>query len=104
MLHTSHIECYSLALAEAMAVGGPSVIAYAGAMPELAQNGVSGLFYSPCDYRQCAQQVRCIIENPHLAQRLSQAARATAQQRNNIDDVVKRQIDIYNTIIANNYK
>lgn len=104
MLHTSHIESYSLALAEAMAVGVPSVIAYAGAMPELAQNGVSGLFYSPCDYRQCAQQVRCIIENPHLAQRLSQAARVTAQQRNNIDDVVKRQIDIYNTVIANNYK
>lgn len=100
MLHTSHVETYSLALAEAMAVGLPGVISYAGAMPELAQDGVTGLFYSPCDHRQCAHQVRRLIQEPNLARNISTASRHLAMQRNNIHTVTTRQIEIYKQVLS----
>ncbi len=99
MLHTSHVETYSLALAEAMAVGIPGVISYAGALPELAQDGITGLFYSPNDFRQCAYQVRRLIEEPQLAHNISVASREIAMMRNDIDSVTTRQIEIYNQVI-----
>ena len=57
MIQTSYVESYSLAVAEAQAVGVPSIISYAGAMPELAENNISGIFFSPGDYVSCASKM-----------------------------------------------
>ena len=100
MIHSSFVESYSLVLAEAMAVGVPGVISYAGAMSELAQDGVSGLFYSSADYRKCAYQVRRLIEDKELSRSISSAARRTAMERNNIQSVVANQLSIYNDVLS----
>lgn len=100
MIHSSFVESYSLVLAEAMAVGVPGVISYAGAMSELAQDGVSGLFYSSADYRKCAYQVRRLIEDKELSRSISSAARCTAMERNNIQSVVTKQLSIYNDVLS----
>ena len=96
----SYIETYCLALAEAMIVGVPTVVSYAGAMPELAQHNESSLFFPVGDYMSCSAQIEKLLNNMVLAEKLSIQARIEGLKRNNTDKVVKRQLEIYTKVIA----
>ena len=95
----SFIETYSLALAEAMLVGVPVVASYAGAMPELANDGESALFFPTGDESACAWQLDRILNDDELSIRLSHNARKTGLSRNAPRTVLERQLEIYNIIL-----
>ena len=95
----SYVETYSLFLAESMMVGVPSVVSFAGAMPQLGTHNKSALFFPVGDHWSCAQQIERIINEPELANKLSTEARITAFQRNNKTNVIQTQLDIYDKII-----
>lgn len=103
IVHPSFVESYSLALAESMAVGIPCVISYAGAMTELADDEISGLYYSPSDYRKCAYQIIRLIEDIDLSKSISKNAVVKALDRNELNSVVETQIGIYNKIIEKSH-
>ena len=98
MLQTSYVESYSLAVAEAMMIGVPLVISYAGAMPELAQDRVTALFYTPSDFFSCAYRLKQIIEDEKLAYGMSIASRSIAAQRNVSSVLGDLQISIYKEV------
>lgn len=100
MIQTSYVESYSLAVAEAQVIGIPSIISYAGAMPELAVNYESGIFFTPGDYVSCASKMIELIENKELASRLSKKAYELAYKRNSDEIVLSRQLEIYNKLIG----
>jgi len=95
----SYVESYSLTLAEAMIVGVPTVVSYAGAMPELAQDNESALFFPIGDVMACAYQIEKLISNQTLAKKISIQSRAKGLIRNNKDSIIKNQLEIYNDII-----
>lgn len=99
MVQTSYVESYSLAVAEAQAVGIPSIISYAGAMPELATDRETGLFFSPGDYRSCAARMLEIIEDKKLAEYISEKSYILAHERNNDTSVLACQLKIYQDIL-----
>ena len=99
MVQTSYVESYSLAVAEAQTVGVPSIISYAGAMPELAKDYISGIFFSPGDYISCASKMIELIENRKQAEDLSDNSYKLAEKRNNNKTVLEKQIEIYKQII-----
>jgi len=96
----SFIETYSLALAEAMFLGVPAVVSNAGAMPELASDNKSALFFPIGDASACALQIERILSGQDLAEGLSQNAREVGLSRNNRRSVLKRQMEIYNDIFS----
>jgi glycosyltransferase involved in cell wall biosynthesis len=96
----SYVETYCLALAEAMMVGVPSVVSYAGAMSELAVHNESALFFPVGDETSCAYQIERILKDESLSDKLSTNARKTALKRNNEENVVNRQLEIYESIIT----
>lgn len=98
-VHPSFIESYSLAVAEAMMVGIPCVISYAGAMPELAVDGESALYYPAGDATLCAECIRRILDDDALARQLSNEAMRIARARNAHDNVFSRQIQIYHSVM-----
>lgn len=100
-VQTSYVESYSLALAESMALGLPSVVSYAGAMPELAVDNVSGLYYQPGDYMSCAYKIKKLISNPKLAESLSEESYKRARQMSSDELVVRKQLEIYESILFN---
>lgn len=100
ILHPSFVESYSLALAESMAIGVPSIVSFAGAMPELACNEVNALFYASNDYHKCAYSLLRILADENLSNRLSKNARSVALKRNNPQRVVNIQLDIYRRILG----
>lgn len=100
MIQTSYVESYSLALAEAQALGVPSIVSFAGAMPELATDTETGLFFPTGDYISCASKMTALIEDKKLALRLSVKSCELAFSRNNDESVLKKQLNIYNEIIC----
>jgi len=98
-VNTSFVESYSLVLAEAMSVGTPCVVSYAGAMPELADPGKEALFFSPGDYKQCAHQILKLLKNSQLAHNISTNAIQRSNKRENGLDYIKAHFDTYEAIL-----
>lgn len=97
----SFIETYCLAFAESMIVGTPTIASFAGAMPELAENGKEALYYNSVDYYTCAALIDKVLQDKELANRLSVTGRARRMSENNMDAVVKTQLEIYENVLSN---
>lgn len=100
MLMPSHCETYSVALAEALYLGVPTVSAHTGGAAWLARDEESALFFSPGDEVMCAYQIERILTNQELAEKLSHNARTIALARNNSETIVKKQLEIYHQVIT----
>lgn len=98
----SFIETYCVGLAEAMMVGVPTVVSFAGAMPELAIHGEEALFYNSMDHGTCAIYIDRLLQDKALAIKLSQRARARRMEENKREYILKNQLNIYDNIISSN--
>lgn len=96
----SFIESYCLGLAEAMMIGTPCVVSYAGAMPCIAKCGEEALFYNSQDYATAAALVMRVLNDKSLAETLSINARNHRMRDNNPQDVLNTQLDIYKLILG----
>lgn len=99
-LMASLIENSPNTLGEAMIIGVPTVSAYAGGAPSMACDEVEALFYRPDDPAMLAFQIRRIFEDPALAARLSQAARARARKTHDPERNLADLIAAYQAIAA----
>lgn len=97
----SFVETYCLAFAESMIVGTPTIASFAGAMPELSENGKEALFYNSVDYYTCAALIDKVLQDRGLAEKLSENGRARRMKENDIDTVVKTQLEIYENVLSN---
>ena len=95
----SYIETYCLALAEALIIGVPCVVSYAGALPETAVPNEEALFYNSNDYIQGAALIKKIINNKELAINLGTNARSRRLIENDIESVLNTQMNIYNQLV-----
>src|SRR5574344_1781184 len=95
----SYVESYCLAFAESMYVGTPTVVSYAGAMPEFAIDRKEALFYSPIDFITCAKLIKDCIENEKLSTNLSIECRKRRIIENDINMIVEKQINTYFDIL-----
>jgi glycosyltransferase involved in cell wall biosynthesis len=98
-VHASFVESYSVALAEAMCIGTPSVVSYAGAMPELAMHGKEALFFPPGDYKTCAYLIVKLISNRELSMEISRNAILRSEQRELNTNAAQQQLFIYQKIL-----
>lgn len=95
----SFVETYCLAFAESMLIGTPTVVSYAGAMPELANHGEECLFYNSMDFQSCAYYLDQLIKDKALAEKLSVNGRKRRLIENDKNLVVNTQLDIYRSLI-----
>jgi len=101
-VNPSNIESYSNALAEAMSVGTPSVVTFAGAMPELAENNRDALFFTIGDYKRCAHLIIKLLSDKKFSAEISQNALKRSLERNKFNDVASNQMYIYRKILGMN--
>ena len=97
----SFVESYCLGFAEAMIVGTPTVVSFAGAMPELAIHKEEALFYNSMDYGTCAVYIDQLLQDKILAESISKKARAKRMKENNKKEILSNQLDIYDNILTN---
>ncbi len=98
-VNPSFVESYSMVVAESMMVGTPSVVSYAGGMPELAEDKREALFFTPGDFKQLASHIILLLTDIELSKKISRAAQEKSKLRlKNIDNAAE-QYEIYEEII-----
>jgi glycosyltransferase involved in cell wall biosynthesis len=80
-VHPTLAEAFGLAIAEAMATGLPVVASRLGGIPELVEDGVSGLLVEPRDSKAIARAIDLLLDVPELRMRLGRNARTRAVER-----------------------
>jgi N-acetyl-alpha-D-glucosaminyl L-malate synthase BshA len=89
-LYTSESESFCLSILEAMFFGCPGVATSVGGIPEVVDDGVTGLLVPFGDADQLARAVERLMDDTELRNRLGQAARLQAQKRFSADIIVPR--------------
>ena len=77
----SETESFGLAALEAMACGVPPVASDVGGLPEVIENGVSGILAPPGDVEQMAERAAALLKAPEEAEAMGRAARLRAVER-----------------------
>ncbi|MEP7011509.1 MAG: glycosyltransferase family 4 protein [Acidobacteriota bacterium] len=74
-------ELFGLALVEAMACGTPVIASRAASLPEIVDDGASGLLVPPNDPSAIAAAIAILRDDPALWVRMSATARRTVEER-----------------------
>jgi glycosyltransferase involved in cell wall biosynthesis len=93
-------EALPTVLAEAMAAYKPIVVSNVGGVPEMIEHGYNGLLVDPANPSRLAEACLQLLQNPVLAQAMSQAGRKVVEQKFNIRIQAQRLSELYRQILA----
>jgi glycosyltransferase involved in cell wall biosynthesis len=85
------------ALLEAMAAGLPIVSTRFTAIPELVEDGQTGLLVEPRDARGLADAMACLLDDPGLRARLGRHGRARAEQLFDIERNIATHVRMFDS-------
>ena len=94
-VYPSYSEGMPMAVIEAMASGLPVVASSAGGLPDLVQDGVTGLLVEPGKPEQLAAALGKLIHDPALRQSMGENGACLAAQRFDIEQHAARLVEIY---------
>ncbi len=90
-------EVFGISVVEAMAYGLPCIASKVGGIPEIIQDGTSGLLFPAGDAQALADKIDFLIEHPAQAQALAAEGQKTAQ-RFSILNTVRRLKEIFQSL------
>ena len=100
LLMPSELESFGLAALEAMACKVPSIATCVGGVPELIDDGVTGLLFPVGDVDAMAAAALSLLSNPSRLQTMREEARRTAQKRFCADLVVPQYVRFYEQVLG----
>ena len=100
MLMPSELESFGLAALEAMACKVPSIATRVGGVPELIDDGVTGLLFPVGDVDAMAAGALSLLGDPARLNAMREAARQEARKRFCANLVVPRYVSFYEKILA----
>jgi glycosyltransferase involved in cell wall biosynthesis len=95
----SRRESFGLVLAEAMACGLPVVATTAGAIPEVVEDGVTGVLVPPDDPKALANAVLSLLSDRPRLQAMGSAGVERVRERFTWDKVAQRVIEGYHKVL-----
>jgi N-acetyl-alpha-D-glucosaminyl L-malate synthase BshA len=99
LLMPSELESFGLAALEAMACKVPSIATRVGGVPELIDDGVTGLLFPVGDVDAMAVGALSLLNDPSRLQAMREAARKTAQKRFCANLVVPQYVRFYEQVL-----
>jgi glycosyltransferase involved in cell wall biosynthesis len=96
----SRAECFGLVLSEALACGVPCVTCPVGGLPEVVQDGVTGLMVRPGDAVSLGEAMSALLADASLRRRLGEAGRKDAEQRFDARRNVRRMVEVLREVAA----
>ncbi|NNH70793.1 glycosyltransferase [Nocardia uniformis] len=79
VLSSYSVECFPMALLEAMAAARPAVCTAVGGVPEMILDGETGYLVPPRDPKQLADRLTALLSDPPLRRRMGAAARTRVE-------------------------
>lgn len=98
-LHTSIWEGTPIAIIEAMLMGKAIIATKVGGIPELIEDGVTGILVHPYDTEALSKAIIMLINDKDLAKRLGGAARCYAKEKFALELMIKNTVELYNKFI-----
>jgi N-acetyl-alpha-D-glucosaminyl L-malate synthase BshA len=95
---SSENESFCLGILEALCFGVPSVSTAVGGIPEVIEDGVSGLLVPSGDADALAAAASRLVADPIERKRLGEAGRARARRMFAADQIVPRYLDLYHRV------
>ena len=96
----NRLEGFGLAVAEAMAIGLPVVVADMPGVREVIEPGVEGLLTEPLIAKDVAAKVRTLLDDPALRRRMGAAGRRRAESRYGAATVAGQLLTVYANLRA----
>ena len=97
---SSSSEGMPVSLMEAAACGVPAVATSVGGVPELVEDGVTGLLVPPGDAAALAAALERLLRDPALAARLGAAARRKVEERFSLVGQVDQLLSLWAEVLA----
>jgi glycosyltransferase involved in cell wall biosynthesis len=88
-----------MSVLESMAAGVPVAASRAGGIPDLFEDGVSGLFFDPHDPKSIGSAIQRLLTDRALAGRLAVQARDRALQKFHPEVIAKGHLEIYRDLL-----
>ncbi len=99
-LFASDSESFCLSILEAMSFGRPCVATDVGGIPEVVEDGVSGLLVAPGDASALARGLELLIADPARRSAMGAVAQRTARERFSAEVIVPRYEAVYRRVCA----
>jgi len=93
-------EGFPMTIAEAMVRGKPVVCSRIGGLPEIVDDGVTGLLFKPGNAEDLAEKIRFLWDRPDLCRKMGQAGREKALREYSPEKYYKRLMTVYERAIA----
>lgn len=90
----SPIDPFGYSIIEAMAMAVPVVAFDQAAVPEIVEDGTTGILVTPGDTRGFAEALRTLIGDPELRRRMGEAGRARALERFDARVTTRRLVEV----------
>jgi exopolysaccharide biosynthesis WecB/TagA/CpsF family protein len=90
-------EAFPMVIVEAMSAGRPVVASRIGGIPEIVEDGKTGLLFEPGNPMDLAEKVRYLWERPDLCREMGQAGRKKALEDYGEERHYERLLEIYET-------
>jgi N-acetyl-alpha-D-glucosaminyl L-malate synthase BshA len=100
MVMPSELESFGLAALEAMACKVPAVATRVGGVPELIDDGVTGLLFPVAALDAMAAGIITLLQNRDRLETMRDAARKTARTRFCATKIVPRYVQYYETVLG----
>lgn len=91
----SNSESFGVAIIEASSCGKPVVVSNVGGLPEVVEDGVTGIIVPPRNPEKTAEAIEKLILNIEMQKKMGEMGRVRVKKMFNWDDNVKQMIDIY---------
>jgi glycosyltransferase involved in cell wall biosynthesis len=93
-------EAFGCVIAEAMGCGMPVIASRMGGIPELVEDGVTGILIPPARAEEMAKAISTLLQNNELALSMGRAGRKRAEEYFDIKMCVDKSIALYEECLA----
>jgi glycosyltransferase involved in cell wall biosynthesis len=99
MVHPSRMDATPYVIVEALAAGLPVIASNVYGIPELIEDGVSGLLVPPDHEAALARAVASLVDDSERRRRIGEAARVRFETRFTIQTHVRKTVAVYDELI-----
>jgi len=91
-------EALGMSAVEAQACGLPAVASRTGGVPDIVEDGVTGILAPPGEVEPLAAGLRTLMEDPALRSRYADAARRRTDGKFALETTVSRYADLFRSL------
>jgi len=100
VVQASRQDALPLTIAEAMAAGVPAVVSDAGGLPELVQNGVTGLVVPAGDVEALETALADLLGHPQKRLQMGKEARRRYEQYFTVERFAAATLSVYRELVS----